>query len=124
MHTRPDPEADRLSAFVLLLPLIFVVSGTIIRFLAFRYQLPDQPFGSYFDAMCRWDCSWYVRMAEEGYDRFPTASRSNAGNWPFFPVYPMLVGIIIKLVPLPTIVTEPTLDDLYAHFLTQQQARP
>lgn len=105
LHTRPDSEADRLSAFVLLLPLIFVVSGTIIRFLAFRYQLPDQPFGNYFQAMCRWDCSWYVRMAEEGYDRFPTESRSNAGNWPFFPVYPMLVGIIGKLVPLPTIVT-------------------
>jgi len=105
LHTRPETEADRLSAFVLLLPLLFVVTGTIIRFLAFRYQLPDQPMGNYFDAICRWDCSWYVRMAEEGYDRFPTESRSNAGNWPFFPFYPMLVGVISKLVPLPTIVT-------------------
>lgn len=104
--TSTDPRDDRATAFVLLLPLAFVLLGTLIRFLAFRYQLPDKSPADYFDALCRWDCGWYVRMAEEGYDRFPVPSRSNAGNWPFFPFYPMLVGVITKLVPaLPTIVT-------------------
>lgn len=103
--TSTDPRDDRATAFVLLLPLAFVLLGTLIRFLAFRYQLPDSPPTDYFDALCRWDCGWYVRMAEEGYDRFPVPSRSNAGNWPFFPFYPMLVGVIVKLLPfLPTIV--------------------
>lgn len=100
-----DPRNDRATAFVLLLPLAFVLLGTLIRFLAFRYDMPDAPASDYFDALCRWDCNWYVTMAETGYDRFPVPSRSNAGNWPFFPFYPMLVGLITKLVPLATITT-------------------
>lgn len=100
-----DPRDDRATAFVLLLPLAFVLLGTLIRFLAFRYQLPDRSPADYFDVLCRWDCGWYVTMAETGYDRFPVPSRSNAGNWAFFPFYPMLVGAITKLVPLPTDVT-------------------
>lgn len=103
--TSIDPREDRANLFVLLLPLAFVLTGTLIRFLAFRYQLPDTAFTEYFAKLCRWDCTWYIRMAEEGYDRFPTPNRSNAGNWPFFPLYPMLVGVIVKLIPLPTIVT-------------------
>ncbi len=97
-------KEDRQTTFVLLLPLGFLLLGTLIRFLAFRYQLPDEPFTRYFDVLCRWDCHWYVKMAEVGYDRFPTPNRTNAGNWAFFPFYPMLVGVVAKLVPLPTVV--------------------
>ncbi|MDB5473818.1 MAG: hypothetical protein JWP99_1121 [Devosia sp.] len=91
-------------AFIVLLPLAFMACGTLIRFLAFRHQLPGEPVMAYFDAMCRWDCEWYVAMAERGYDRFPVPNRVSAGNWAFFPFYPMVVGIIAKMVPLPTIV--------------------
>jgi hypothetical protein len=97
-------KEDRQTTFVLLLPLGFLLLGTLIRFLAFRHHLPDEPFTRYFDVMCRWDCHWYVKMAEEGYNRFPTPNRTNAGNWAFFPFYPMLVGVVAKLVPLPTVV--------------------
>ncbi|SFV26786.1 hypothetical protein SAMN05216456_0111 [Devosia crocina] len=99
-----DPREDRPSALILLLPLAFVLSGTIIRFLAFRHAQPDAEWTQYFDALCRWDCVWYVRMAETGYDPFPVPARVTAGNWAFFPFYPMLVGLIGKLIPLPTIV--------------------
>lgn len=104
MHTRLAAQQDRLTLFVLLTPLLFLVLGTLIRFAAFRFQLPDEPVTRYFDEMCRWDCHWYVKMAEEGYNRFPVPNRVSAGNWAFFPFYPMLVGIIAKLIPLPTIV--------------------
>lgn len=99
-----DVRQDRPTALVLLLPLVFVLSGTLIRFLAFRYAEPDTDWTQYFDALCRWDCTWYIRMAETGYDTFPVPSRVSAGNWAFFPFYPILVGLIGKLVPLPTIV--------------------
>lgn len=89
---------------ICLLPVLFVLSGTLIRFLAFRYAQPDTDWTHYFDALCRWDCGWYIRMAETGYDPFPVPSRVSAGNWAFFPFYPMLVGLIGKLIPLPTIV--------------------
>lgn len=95
---------DRPTRFILLLPLLFVLAGTLIRFLAFRYAQPDTPWTDYFDALCRWDCGWYVTMAQTGYDPFPVPSHVSAGNWAFFPFYPMLVGAIGKLVPLPTII--------------------
>lgn len=105
MHSpSTDFRQDRPNAIVLLLPLIFVLSGTLIRFLAFRYAEPDTDWTQYFDALCRWDCTWYIRMAETGYDTFPVPSRVSAGNWAFFPFYPILVGLIGKLIPLPTIV--------------------
>ncbi|NGP19344.1 hypothetical protein [Devosia aurantiaca] len=102
--TQLDPRADRPTLWVWLLPLVFVVTGTLLRFFAFRYAQPDAEWTSYFDALCRWDCEWYVRMAETGYDRFPVPSRIAAGNWAFFPFYPMLVGLVGKLIPIPTIV--------------------
>lgn len=103
-QTSSDHHQDRPTLFVLLLPLLFVLTGTAIRFLAFRYAQPDTEWTAYFGALCRWDCGWYVRLAETGYDRFPVPGRINAGNWAFFPFYPMLIGLIGKLVPLPTIV--------------------
>jgi hypothetical protein len=98
-----DPRADRPTLLVWLLPLAFVLSGTLIRFLAFRFAQPDVEWTNYFSALCRWDCGWYVRMAETGYDTFPVPGKIAAGNWAFFPLYPMLVGLAGKLVPLPTI---------------------
>ena len=99
-----DPAEDRATRLVLFLPLLFVLTGTAIRFLAFRYHLPDADWTRYFQALCRWDCGWYVKIAQTGYDPFPVPARINAGNWAFFPFYPILVGLIGKLIPLPTIV--------------------
>jgi hypothetical protein len=99
-----DQNQERTLGFVLLVPLVFLFVGMLIRLVAVRYQVPDEPLSRYFDILCRWDCDWYVQMAENGYDRFPTPKRINAGNWAFFPFYPLLVGIVAKLVPLPTVV--------------------
>ena len=110
-----DRRDDRPSRMVLLLPLLFVLTGTLIRFLAFRYDQPDTPWTDYFDALCRWDCGWYVTMARTGYDTFPVPGRISAGNWAFFPFYPMLVGLIGKLVPLPTIVLASLLSIITAY---------
>jgi len=110
-----DRRDDRPGYLVLLLPLLFVLTGTLIRFLAFRYAQPDAPWTGYFGALCRWDCGWYVTMAQTGYDGFPVPGRISAGNWAFFPFYPLLVGVIGKLVPLPTIVLASLLSILTAY---------
>ncbi|HWU19597.1 MAG TPA: hypothetical protein VN155_18105 [Devosia sp.] len=100
-----DISGSRTLAYILLLPLFFLLTGLLLRFLAFRTAMPDADLTQYFDELCRWDCSWYVKMAETGYDRFPVPGRINAGNWAFFPSFPMLVGGVHALLPFPTIVT-------------------
>ena len=98
-----DLRANPPTRFIILLPLLFVVSGLLLRLLAIRVAAPDSVLSDYFQTLCRWDCSWYVRLAETGYDPFPVPARVPAGNWAFFPFYPMLVGAIRWLIPLPTI---------------------
>lgn len=100
-----DIPKSRTLLYILLLPLVFLFSGLLLRYLAFRTALPDAGIDQYFDELCRWDCSWYVKMAETGYDRYPVPGRINAGNWAFFPAFPMLVGGVRALLPFPTIVT-------------------
>ena len=49
-------------------------------------------------AMCQWDCNWYLSIARNGYD----AARHEVGglaqaNWAFFPLFPMLIRAVDAL---------------------------
>jgi hypothetical protein len=53
------------------------------------------------DALCYWDCAWYLRTAEHGYDVAPNAHfREDAANWAFFPLYPLLAGALARTTGL------------------------
>jgi hypothetical protein len=77
--------------------------GLLARFLTYRLAMPDAAPADFFKVMCRWDCEWYVRLAENGYDPFPTPRMINAANWAFFPLYPVSVGLLRHLTGLPTL---------------------
>ena len=91
-------------AALILIPLAAAVVGLVIRYLAYAATVDGATFANFADGLCRWDCQWYVRLAEVGYDGFPTPKLLNGGNWAFFPLYPLLVGLLIKLTALPTMV--------------------
>jgi hypothetical protein len=40
---------------------------------------------------CRWDCSWYVRIAERGYLLASDPAQPGATDFAYFPLYPMVV---------------------------------
>jgi hypothetical protein len=42
-------------------------------------------------AMCTWDCNWYIDLAEDGYSGRTDVDASALSNWAFFPVLPLLV---------------------------------
>jgi hypothetical protein len=103
---QPAPVTSRSRpALMFLLPLLFLLLGLALRFLAFRTAQPDADPAGFIQSMCRWDCGWYIKMAQSGYDPFPIPSRINAGNWAFFPFYPLLVGAVRMVLPLSTIIT-------------------
>lgn len=74
------------------IPLGFALLGYILRFFAFLQAGWSPSFWNYPDGLCRWDCLWYVTLAETGYNHFPAESLLDTGNWAFFPLLPMLVG--------------------------------
>ena len=93
-----------LEAVLILIPVVLALAGLVVRYAGYAATVPDASLASFADGMCRWDCDWYVKLANQGYDGFPTPTLINAGNWAFFPLYPMLVAITKTLTGLDTIV--------------------
>jgi len=90
--------------FLIGVPLAFAVIGLVLRYLAFAASVPDASLATFADGLCRWDCGWYVIIADSGYDPFPIPKMIGAGNWPFFPLSPLLVAAVHAVVPGSTIV--------------------
>ena len=43
-------------------------------------------------ALCQWDCGWYLSIVQRGYDAAPhPVDGWMQANWAFFPLYPLLV---------------------------------
>lgn len=103
------PRTLPLGLVLVLIPLACAVAGLIIRYLAFAATVPDASIATFAQGMCRWDCSWYVKLSQTGYDPFPVPTMINAGNWAFFPLYPILVAIVRTLTGLQTIVAATSL---------------
>lgn len=91
-----------LDVILILIPLFAAVAGLAIRYLAYAATVDGATLANFADGLCRWDCSWYVHLAEVGYDGFPTPQLLNGGNWAFFPLYPLIVGALRGLTGLPT----------------------
>jgi hypothetical protein len=85
------------------IPLVCVVVGLTIRYMAYASGAGDPSLEGYVRALCRWDCSWYVGIAEKGYESFPIANGSNVGRWGFFPLYPLIMRAISAAFDYPTI---------------------
>lgn len=98
------PRTLPLGLVLVLIPLALAIAGLAIRYLAFAATVDDASIASFAQGMCRWDCSWYVKLSQTGYDPFPVPTMINAGNWAFFPLYPILVAIVRTLTGLQTIV--------------------
>ena len=86
------------------IPAGFAVLGLLLRLLAYLHAGWQPSLPGFADGICRWDCEWYVILARTGYDPFPVPSGIDAGNWAFFPLYPMLVGGLHWLTTLPVMV--------------------
>lgn len=47
------------------------------------------------DVFCVWDCGWYLRLVQDGYDSEPSGhAAGDAANWAFFPLYPILTRMV------------------------------
>lgn len=89
---------------LVVIPLLCAVAGLAIRYLAYGSVVDDASILNFAQGMCRWDCPWYIKLSQTGYDPFPVPSMINAGNWAFFPLYPMLVAVVRTLTGLDTII--------------------
>ncbi len=57
-------------------------------------------FGGVSHTLCNYDCAWYEHTARAGYDLAPHGDiYANTANWAFFPLYPLLLGMLAAIAP-------------------------
>lgn len=75
--------------------LMFAITRLVYWLIAQYYGL------GFIDAQCHWDCGWYSRTAIDGYMTEATSGvLGNESNWVFFPLYPLLIGVISKITQI------------------------
>jgi len=99
---RPIGLRVPLAVTIALIPVAFILIGLVIRYFAYASVVSDETITGFPMGLCRWDCGWYVYMAEHGYHGFPTPGQNAAGNWAFFPLMPMVVGAFRAFTHMPT----------------------
>ncbi len=81
--------------FVVAVALAVLLLGLLLRYVA-HLQTGGQPgLAAYAEALCRWDCLWYVDIAQAGYDPHP--NNEGQAAWAFFPLLPLLLGLLQRL---------------------------
>ena len=100
---RPAARTLPLGLVLILIPVAFAIVGVVLRYLGYASAVPDASLADFAEHMCQWDCQWYVGLADRGYDPFPVPTMINAGNWAFFPLYPLLVAGLRTATGLATI---------------------
>ena len=71
----------------------------------FGVQLYGAPDIGPLQAYCQFDCVWFQRIIENGYDLYPRwLSKGNAANWAFMPLYPMLAGGLSSLLNIESLI--------------------
>ena len=71
---------------------VLIVGAVLLRLAA--YAVLALPFGGLAEAMCKFDCGWYERIALAGYGadaEWPPYG--SLPHWAFFPLYPMLLRL-------------------------------
>ena len=97
----PALARDRL---IVAVPIVLLLLGTVLRYLAYLSinRLGSPP--GFVDAMCVWDCYWYGDVALHGYQAYPETLNfggpAGIANWAFFPLYPLLLAGIGRVVPV------------------------
>ena len=68
----------------------------------------------FIDAICQWDCFWYLDLADKGYDKAPHGNvDGDAANWAFFPLYPLLISAVNQVVGLNSVVSGILLSNIF-----------
>src|SRR5215469_9180840 len=81
-----------------LLPIaaIFLVSRLLLLLLAYVAQThfgSHVPYSGWTSLLCRWDCGWYLGIADQGYSTVQT-TEAGATNYAFFPLLPVATRTI------------------------------
>jgi len=95
------PAGD-LGRTIALIAAMFLASRVamlmIAAWVAAHLPMPDNLQHGWLGPLCRWDCGWYLGIAEHGYSPHEDPAQPGATNFAFFPLYPLLVRFVAPLI--------------------------
>ncbi len=80
------------------IPIVFLIVGVAGRSVALAISGYELNTENFFQAYCRWDCSWYLGIVKDGYN--PAIRADGAANWAFFPLLPLFSVMVSGLTGL------------------------
>ena len=87
---------------LIVVPVALLLAGALLRYLAYVSVSAQPSPRGFVDAMCVWDCYWYGDIVAHGYQAYPETLNfggpAGIANWAFFPLYPLLIAAIGKLI--------------------------
>jgi hypothetical protein len=83
--------------------LLFLGSRILLYYLAYLVNLYAHLGLSFGNLLLHWDSSWYLSVAMHGYDTH--AGAEGYANYPFFPLYPLLIRIFSSCTYIPAAIT-------------------
>ncbi len=105
------------SNWLLYIVVIFVLSRLIMYY---QFHVADiimfhgkQDFSN---VMCKWDCKWYLTIINGGYDDVVRTSPKiwkGLANWAFFPLYPLIVSLLTKVISINSVIIGIILNQLF-----------
>jgi hypothetical protein len=104
------------------IPALFVLVLLIQKAIALQivgHHATD--LNGFLNPFCRWDCEWYISLAQNGYDL--GIDSTGKANWAFFPLLPATSSLLSRLSGL-TLVQVGTLLSLLATYIAACAARP
>lgn len=88
--------------------IIALLSRVVILLAGTVWNLTHDTSQSLFELLYKLDAGWYKSIIEEGYMKTPLESgQPGAANWAFFPLYPLITGVISDVTGIASTVVGP-----------------
>lgn len=96
--TKLDKKTIRLIYFV----LFCVIVSRILIYIGFLLWKEKNAMDiGFWEAMSRFDTSWYKSIIENGYNLEPMGGdRGDSANWAFFPLFPVIIKLLHYVIPV------------------------
>lgn len=96
---------------------IIVMLSRLVLFAVYWYwKTSTGNTEGFFTALYNWDCGWYESIVKNGYQT--EQDIGGQANWAFFPLVPMLEGILSRLTALPPGIVGPWMNMLALYLIT------
>lgn len=94
--------------------IIALLSRIVILMSGLVWNLTHDTNLSVFDLLFKLDAGWYQNIIEEGYMKTPLEKgQPGAANWAFFPLYPVITGVISDVTGIGSSVVGPLVSTVF-----------